>query len=72
MIVKLFGHEKGSFTGAIGDSEGYFGIANKGTIFLDEVGELPLARKLDYFAYSKQVNISVLVARKSVRQMYVS
>lgn len=40
---ELFGHEKGSFTGAIGDSEGYFGIANKGTIFLDEVGELPMA-----------------------------
>ena len=40
---ELFGHEKGSFTGAIGESEGYFGVANKGTIFLDEVGELPLA-----------------------------
>ena len=40
---ELFGHEKGSFTGAIGESEGYFGIAHKGTIFLDEVGELPLA-----------------------------
>lgn len=40
---ELFGHEKGSFTGAIGESEGYFGIANKGTIFMDEVGELPLA-----------------------------
>ena len=40
---ELFGHEKGSFTGAIGEREGYFGIANKGTIFLDEVGELPLA-----------------------------
>ena len=40
---ELFGHEKGSFTGAIGESDGYFGIANKGTIFLDEVGELPLA-----------------------------
>ncbi len=39
---ELFGHEKGSFTGAIGESEGYFGTANKGTIFLDEVGELPL------------------------------
>ena len=40
---ELFGHEKGSFTGAIGESEGYFGTANKGTIFLDEVGELPMA-----------------------------
>ncbi len=40
---ELFGHEKGAFTGAIGESEGYFGIANKGTIFLDEVGELPMA-----------------------------
>jgi len=39
---ELFGHEKGSFTGAIGESEGYFGTANKGTIFLDEVGELPI------------------------------
>ena len=40
---ELFGHEKGAFTGAVGESEGYFGVANKGTIFLDEVGELPLA-----------------------------
>ena len=43
MKGELFGHEKGSFTGAIGESDGYFGTANKGTIFLDEVGELPLA-----------------------------
>lgn len=40
---ELFGHEKGSYTGAIDESEGYFGIANKGTLFLDEVGELPMA-----------------------------
>jgi transcriptional regulator with PAS, ATPase and Fis domain len=43
---ELFGHEKGSFTGAYSDRKGYFEEANEGTIFLDEIGELPLSTQV--------------------------
>ncbi|MBL8002260.1 MAG: sigma-54-dependent Fis family transcriptional regulator [Flavobacteriales bacterium] len=43
---ELFGHEKGSFTGAHEARKGYFEVADKGTIFLDEVGELPLSTQV--------------------------
>ena len=43
---ELFGHEKGAFTGALSDRKGYFQEADGGTIFLDEIGELPLATQV--------------------------
>ncbi len=43
---ELFGHEKGSFTGAVGPRKGYFEMADKGSIFLDEIGELPLTTQV--------------------------
>lgn len=46
MESEMFGHKKGSFTGAIADKKGLFEVANGGTIFLDELGELPLTMQV--------------------------
>ena len=65
---ELLGHEKGSFTGAVGESEGYFGIANKGTIFLDEVGELPIqtqARLLRVLETGEYIRVGGTEIRKT-------
>ncbi|MBN2571571.1 MAG: sigma-54-dependent Fis family transcriptional regulator [Ignavibacteriales bacterium] len=43
---ELFGHKKGSFTGAVEDRKGYFEIANGGTLFLDEIAEMPLTTQV--------------------------
>jgi transcriptional regulator with PAS, ATPase and Fis domain len=43
---ELFGHKKGSFTGAVGDRKGYFELADEGTLFLDELAEMPLTTQV--------------------------
>jgi transcriptional regulator with PAS, ATPase and Fis domain len=43
---ELFGHEKGAFTGAVGQKKGFFEVANGGTLFLDEIGEIPISTQV--------------------------
>lgn len=65
---ELFGHEKGSFTGAIEQREGYFAAANGGTLFLDEVGELPLqtqARLLRVLETGEYIRVGSSEVRKT-------
>ena len=65
---ELFGHEKGSFTGALGERKGYFEVANGGTIFLDEVGELPLstqARLLRVLEYGEFLKVGSSKVQKT-------
>ena len=65
---ELFGHEKGAFTGAIGERKGYFAEADKGTIFLDEVAELPLstqARLLRVLETGEYIRVGSSVVEKT-------
>lgn len=57
---ELFGHKKGSFTGAVADKEGLFEVADGGTLFLDEIGELPL---------NSQVRILRAIQEKTIRRV---
>lgn len=68
MDSELFGHMKGAFTGALADRQGYFEVANGGTIFLDEVGELPLstqARLLRVLQYGEYYRVGSSEVKKT-------
>ena len=69
---ELFGHEKGSFTGATESRKGYFEEADGGTIFLDEVAEFPTPPRCACCAYSKRESSSVSVHRRRRRRTYAS
>jgi DNA-binding NtrC family response regulator len=77
---ELFGHEKGAFTGAIEKRKGKFELANGGTIFLDEIGELPLAmqvkllrvlqeREIEYVGGSSVVKVDVRIVTATNRNL---
>jgi two-component system, NtrC family, response regulator AtoC len=77
---ELFGHRKGSFTGAVADRQGKFEAANEGTIFLDEIGELPLNlqvkllrviqdREVDKIGFSQPVKVNVRILAATNRKL---
>jgi DNA-binding NtrC family response regulator len=63
---ELFGHKKGSFTGAVSDKEGLFKVADTGTIFLDEVGEIPLPLQVKLLRAIEQKEITPVGKTDSV------
>jgi DNA-binding NtrC family response regulator len=77
---ELFGHRKGSFTGALADRTGKFEAANQGTVFLDEIGELPInlqvrllrviqEREIDKIGYPKPIPINVRIIAATNRNL---
>lgn len=79
---EFFGHKKGSFTGAIADHDGYFSQADKGTLFMDEIGDLPLPMQVKLLRVleqceiqpvggkNKKVNVRIITAsNKDLREL---
>ncbi|ACT47008.1 sigma-54 interaction domain-containing protein [Methylotenera mobilis] len=62
---ELFGHEKGSFTGAVSSKQGWFESANGGTLFLDEIGDLPLSTQVKLLRVIQQREIVRVGSRKA-------
>ncbi|MDW3193154.1 MAG: sigma 54-interacting transcriptional regulator [Cytophagales bacterium] len=64
---ELFGHKKGSFTGAIADKEGKFKIADGGTIFLDEIGEIPVEMQAKLLRVLQEGEFDMVGGEKTMR-----
>ncbi len=64
---ELFGHEKGSFTGAIGAREGRFELAQGGTIFLDEIGDMPLSMQVKLLRVIQERSFERVGSNKSIK-----
>lgn len=63
---ELFGHEKGSFTGAISNRSGWFEAANGGTLFLDEIGDLPLSAQVKILRVLQEREVVRIGSRQSI------
>ncbi|ASJ75644.1 sigma-54 dependent transcriptional regulator [Granulosicoccus antarcticus] len=64
---ELFGHEKGSFTGAVGARQGRFEMAEGGTIFLDEIGDMPLAMQVKLLRVIQERSFERVGSNKSIK-----
>jgi two-component system response regulator HydG len=64
---ELFGHAKGAFTGAIGDRKGIFEIADKGTILLDEIGDMPLSMQAKLLRFLEDGLVTPVGTHKTVK-----
>jgi two-component system response regulator HydG len=64
---ELFGHEKGAFTGAVAQKKGKFELANGGTIFLDEIGEMPLSTQVKLLRVIQEKCIERVGGEKSIK-----